>query len=91
MVREKQEKAFSSGDTIVQFPQIFYQCQILTTGIIDDIEDVLKVFENNQWACLPIQITFINVYLKNIQEQDLDSLKLRDSVQKYNEEVAGWK
>lgn len=24
-------------------------------------------------------------------EQDLDSLKLRDSVQKYNEEVAGWK
>jgi hypothetical protein len=52
---------------------------------------VLKVFENNQWACLPIQITFVNIYLRNIQEQDLDSLKLRDSVQKYNDEVAGWK
>ena len=66
MVREKQEKALASGDTIVQFPQIFYQCQILTTGIIDDIDDVLKVFDNNQWACLPLQITFINIYQKNI-------------------------
>ena len=45
MVHEKQEKALASGDTIVQFPQIFYQCQILTTGIIDDIDDVLKVVE----------------------------------------------
>ena len=47
MVREKQEKALASGDTIVQFPQILNQCHILTTGIIDDIDDVLKVFDNN--------------------------------------------
>ena len=33
---------------------------------MDDIEDVLKVFENSQWACLPIQINFINIFLKNI-------------------------
>lgn len=58
---------------------------------MDDIEEVLKIFENSQWACLPIQINFINIFQKNIQEHDLDSLKLRDSVQKYNDEVAGWK
>jgi len=63
----------------------------LTSGIIDDIADVLKIFECSQWACLPIQITFINVFLKGAKEQDLSSLKLRDAVRKYNEEVAGWK
>ena len=58
---------------------------------MDDIDELLKVFECSQWACLPIQVNFINIYQKNIQERDLDSLKLRDSIQKYNEEIAGWK
>ena len=44
-VREKHEKAFNSGQSLARFPQIFYQVQILTTGIIDDIDDVLKAFE----------------------------------------------
>jgi len=69
---------------------VFYQAHILTTGLIDDIGDVLKIFESSQWACLPIQINFINIYQRNIQEQDLDSLRLREKLNKYNNEIAGW-
>lgn len=75
----------------MRFPQIFYQAQILTTGIIDDIEDVIKILENTQWPCMPIQINFINIFQKNIQQNDLDTLKLRSHIDKYNNEVAGWK
>lgn len=90
LMREKQEKLNQTGSATVRFPQVFYQAFILTTGIIDDIDELLKVFECSQWACLPIQIVFVNIHQNNIQEHDLDSLKLRDHVQKYNEEVAGW-
>jgi hypothetical protein len=45
MVREHQERLFSNGSVLARFPQVFYQVFILTTGIIDDIEEVLKVFE----------------------------------------------
>lgn len=62
MVREKQEASFNQGLSKVRFPQVFYQAQILTTGIIDDIDEVLKIFESSQWACLPIQIVFINIF-----------------------------
>jgi len=62
----------------------------LTTGLIDDIGEVLEIFESIQWACLPIQINFINIYQRNIQEQDLDTLKLRQKLNKYNNEIAGW-
>lgn len=65
-VREKQDKMSNANSTLARFPQIFYQVHILTTGIIDDIDDVLKAFECSQWACLPIQINFINIYQKNI-------------------------
>jgi len=61
-VREKQEKSVVQGESVIKFPQIFFQAQILTTGLIDDIDDVLKIFENSQWACLPIQVNFINIY-----------------------------
>jgi hypothetical protein len=40
---------------------------------------------------LPIQINFINIYQRNIQEGDLDTLKLKETLQKYNEHTAGWK
>lgn len=80
-----------AGETAVKFPQVFYQANILTTGLMDDIDEVLKVFENSQWACLPIQVNFINIYQKNIQQQDLDSLKLLKQIKKYNNEIAGWK
>jgi len=46
MVREKAEINFQNGHRVIKFPQIFYQAMILTTGIIDDIEDVLKILEN---------------------------------------------
>lgn len=54
MVRDKQEKRNTSYKTTLRFPQIFYQAFVLTTGIIDDINDLLKVFECSQWACLPV-------------------------------------
>jgi len=63
----------------------------LTTGIIDDIDDVLKSFECNQWAGLPMQIVFINIFQRNIEEDDLDTLKLIPKINKYNNEIAGWK
>ena len=58
---------------------------------MDDIDDVVKVFENSQWACLPIQVNFINIFQKNIHKDDLDSLKLLKQIKKYNNEIAGWK
>lgn len=90
-IRERQEKAFMAGETAVKFPQVFYQANVLTTGLMDDIDEVLKVFENSQWACLPIQVNFINIYQKNIEPGDLDSLKLLKQIKKYNNEIAGWK
>ena len=46
MVREKAEINFQNGQSVIKFPQIFYQAMILTTGIIDDIDDVMKILEN---------------------------------------------
>jgi hypothetical protein len=54
MMREKQDKLNADGSSAARFPQVFYQAFVLTTGIIDDIDDLLKVFECSQWACLPI-------------------------------------
>lgn len=79
-LRDKQDKRTSQGSSVARFSSIFHQCFILTTGIIDDIDAVLKMFECSQWASLPLQICFINIYQKSIQEQDLDSLKLRDKI-----------
>lgn len=55
---------------------MFFQAHIITTGIIDNVEDVVKLFEQSQWACLPIQINFINIFQKTIERNDLDTLKL---------------
>jgi len=58
---------------------------------MDDIDDLVKCFENSQWACLPISINFICIYQKNIKKEDLDILKLQKQITKYNHEIAGWK
>ena len=47
MVREKQEASYNVGQTKIRFPQVFYQAQILTTGIIDDIEEVQKIIDSS--------------------------------------------
>jgi hypothetical protein len=52
---------------------------------------VLKSFECNHWAGLPMQIVFINIFQKNIEEDDLDTLRLIPKIEKYNNEIAGWK
>lgn len=38
-----------------------------------------------------MQIVFINIFQKNIEEDDLDTLKLIPKIEKYNNEIAGWK
>lgn len=89
-IREKQEKAFLAGEQAVKFPQVFYQATILTSGRIDDIDNVVKVFENSQWASLPIQINFFNIYQEQANFQDLQTKKLLKQIKKYNNEIAGW-
>lgn len=53
-VRDKQEKKNATGESFIRFPQVFYQVFVLMTGIIEDIEELMKVFECSLWACLPI-------------------------------------
>jgi hypothetical protein len=46
-VREKAETAFQRKERVIKYPQVFYQAHILTTGLIDDIDDVMQVFESS--------------------------------------------
>ena len=64
---------------------------MLTSGIVDDIEDVVKIFDQSQWACLPIQVNFINVFQAHLPKSELDTLMLEKQINKYNNEIAGWK
>ena len=89
-LREKQEKAYNDGQTLARFPQIFYQAHVLMTGEVDDISEVLKTFECSQWACLPIQICFINLAEQNEGTTNHPNEKLGAIISKYNREVAGW-
>jgi hypothetical protein len=45
MMKEKQEKINEFSRTKKRFPQTFYQAFFLISGIIDDIAELLKVFE----------------------------------------------
>mgnify|MGYP004338474305 CR=1 FL=1 len=89
--REKQETAFRMGETSAKFPQVFFQATVLTSGIVDDIDDVVKIFDQSQWACLPIQVNFVNVFQSNLPRSELDTVKLEKQINKYNNEIAGWR
>ena len=86
----KQEDLYLNKQSLIRFPQIFQQAFIITSGKIDDIDYVIKELMTNQWGCLPIQVTFIQVYNKSIHTSNLSSLKLRDAIIRYNDLIAGW-
>lgn len=57
---------------------------------MDDIDDVVRIFDQSQWACLPIQVNFVNVFQPNLPKSELDTVKLEKQINKYNNEIAGW-
>lgn len=63
----------------------------MTSGRIDDIDDVIKVFENSQWASLPIQINFFCIHQEQANQKELQTKKLLKQIKKYNNEIAGWR
>ena len=51
----------------------FYVLYVLTTGIIDDVSEVVKCFEEKVWSTLPVQVHLINISPTHLAANDQDS------------------
>jgi hypothetical protein len=63
--------------------QYFYVVYILSAGLIDDIQEVLKLLDD-EWSTLPVQIHLINLSTKNIETEDLDTKTFMEEAYKIN-------
>lgn len=62
-------------DYVSSIVSVKYQCLfVLTAGIIDDYQEVIKMIKE-LWSA-PVSIFIIKIYNQNIQYQDLDSEKI---------------
>lgn len=48
----------------------FYVLYVLTTGIIDDVSDVIKTFQEKVWSTLPVQVHLINISPNHLAAND---------------------
>ncbi len=54
----------------------FFVFYILSSGLIDDLQDVLNtLFDDPSWSLIPIQIHVINLSGPNLNTEDLDTLR----------------
>ena len=51
----------------------FYVLYILSTGIIDDVKDLIRTLTEEGWYKLPLQIHIISIAPNHLKEQDQDS------------------
>jgi hypothetical protein len=51
----------------------FYVMYVLSTGIIDDVSNLLKFITENDWYRLPLQVFIISLSPSNIKEADQDT------------------
>jgi len=62
---------------------------VLSTGIIDDVAELVAELRSREWKKMPLQIHFISLSPKHLQEKDQDTQGLCHEVNKLNVE-AGW-
>jgi hypothetical protein len=53
----------------------FYVFYILSSGLIDDLADLLTLLSDDLWSKLPIQVHIINLSSPNLSTEDLDTLR----------------
>lgn len=69
--------------------ETFYVVYILSSGLIDDLADLLKSLDSS-WDSLPIQIHVINLSGPNLNTEDLDTLRFQEQTMKLNLQLSGW-
>ena len=67
----------------------FYVVYILSSGLIDDLADVLVTLDSS-WDSLPIQFHIINLSGPNLNTEDLDTLRFQEQTMKINLMRTGW-
>jgi hypothetical protein len=51
----------------------FYVLYVLSTGIVDDVANLIKFVTEGDWGKLPIQIQIISLAPSHLSENDQDS------------------
>lgn len=67
----------------------FYVVYILSSGLIDDLADVLTLLDAS-WDDLPIQFHVINLSGPNLNTEDLDTMRFQEQTMKLNLMRANW-
>ena len=67
----------------------FYVLYVLSTGIIDDVSEVIEQLAGKEWRRMPLQIHLISLAPRNLNEKDQDTQTLCQEVNRLNV-AAGW-
>lgn len=68
----------------------FYVLYILSTGIVDDVANLIKFVTENDWGKLPLQVQIISLAPSHLSESDQDSSTLLTECNRINNEKSGW-
>ena len=66
-----------------------YVLYVLSTGIIDDLADCLKILKSDDWKNLPLQLQVISLAPSNLAQSDQDSIPLVHECNRLNRKT-GW-
>ena len=53
---------------------------ILSTGIIDDVQELINELRSREWRRMPLQVHLISLAPKHLQERDQDTQSLCEEV-----------
>ena len=48
----------------------FYVMYILSTGIIDDVKELIQTISQRDWSAMPLQIHIISIAPNHLQKED---------------------
>lgn len=68
----------------------FYVLYVLSTGIIDDVKDIMRCLTESDWMRLPLQVHIISIAPSHLKENDQDSQQLLLECNRINLEKSGW-
>jgi hypothetical protein len=66
----------------------FYVLYVLSTGLIDDIEECMKTLKQD-WFALPLQIHIISLAPSHLSVKDQDTVQLMQECNRLNQ-ISGW-
>ena len=68
----------------------FYVMYVLSTGIIDDVQELIKTISQKEWSRMPLQLHIISMAPNHLQKNDQDSQHLMEECVRLNNDVVGW-